>query len=191
MTDETVAVPRAAPRLKVRVIALRKGKVPGAFRYLQGMRQGTLKTINSDPEQTEVARDYHRKEQGYFEMLASAVPGPIDAILSPPSSIASQAEPYRKAIAAQHLNAIDLTDAVSRSGKARAGEGSSCDEVLAGLAYKPCGREKDFRRLIIVDDTFTTGTTAAAVVELLRKHGLLETCEVILACPLWLDTVKT
>jgi predicted amidophosphoribosyltransferase len=49
-------------------------------------------------------------------------------------------------------------------------------------------REKDFHRVVIVDDTFTTGTTAAAIVTLLQKHGLPKTCEVIFACPLWLDT---
>jgi hypothetical protein len=186
--DETVAVPLPDPRLKVRVIALLKAKTSGAFRYLQGMRQGTLKAISADPEDTEVARAYHRNEQKYFAMLAEAVPGPIDAVLSPPSRMAWQAEPYRKAIAAAHAEAADLTAAVSRTGNARAGEGASFEDVLDGLSYKPTGQEKNFRRIVIVDDTFTTGTTAAAVVVLLRQHGLLDECEVIFACPLWLDT---
>lgn len=60
--------------------------------------------------------------------------------------------------------------------------------MLGGLSYKPNGKAKDYRRIVIVDDTFTTGTTAAAIVALLRQHGLPEDCEVIVACPLWLDT---
>lgn len=60
--------------------------------------------------------------------------------------------------------------------------------MLGALSYRPTGQEKDFRRIVIVDDTFTTGTTAAAVVLLLRQHGLPDECEVTFACPLWLDT---
>ena len=100
--DETVAVPLPNPRLKVRVIALVKAKTSGPFAYLQGMRQGTLKAISADPEDTEVARAYHRNEQKYFTMLAQALSSPIDAVLSPPSRMAGQAEPYRKAIVAAH-----------------------------------------------------------------------------------------
>ena len=75
--DVTVAVPLPDPKLKVRVIALLKAKQPGAFEYLQGMRQGTLTAISANPEETEVARAYHRKEQGYFTMLAQAVPAEL------------------------------------------------------------------------------------------------------------------
>ena len=186
--DEIVAVPLLNPRLKVRVVALAKSKTSGPFTYLQGMRQGTLKAVNADPEDTEVARAYHRDEQKYVSMLARAVPGPVDAVLSPPSRMAWQAEPYRHAIAAAHAQPVDLTAALIRSGNARAGEGASFEDVLGGLSYKPSGQEMTFRRMVIVDDTFTTGTTAAAIVVLLQKHGLQDECEVIFACPLWLDT---
>jgi hypothetical protein len=186
--DEIVAVPLAAPRLKVRVIALLKAEKPGPFAYLQGMRQGTLKAISTDPENTEIAQAYRRNERKYCEMLAKAVPGPIDVVLSPPSRMAWQAEPYRRAIAEAHRNAVDLTAAVRRTGNAVAGEGASVEEVLAGLRYQPSGTEGDFRRIVIVHDTFTTGTTAAAVDSLLRQGGLQDECEVIVACPLWLDT---
>jgi hypothetical protein len=186
--DETVAVPLFDPRLTVRVITLLKAKQPGPFQYLQGMRQGTLKASSVDPEDTEIARAYHRNEQKYLAMLAEAMPGAIDALLSPPSRMAWQAEPYRKAIAAAHPKAADLTEAISRTGNARAGERASFEDVLGGLSYKRTGREKGFRRFVIVDDTFTTGTTAAAIALLLRQHGLPDECEVIFACPMWLDT---
>jgi uncharacterized protein len=42
--------------------------------------------------------------------------------------------------------------------------------------------KKDIRRLVIVDDTLTTGTTVAAIMNLLREHGLTNDCEVIVAC---------
>ncbi len=189
--DETVEVPLPCPHLSVRVIALRKAKDTGPFAYLQGMRQGTLKAMNSNPEDTETARAYHRNERIYFAMLAEAVPGPLDAVISPPSRMAWQAEPYRRAIMSAHSNVTDLTAAVSRIGSARAGEGASLEDILDSLRYQPKGTEKDFRRIVIVDDTFTSGTTAAAVVKLLRQNGLSEECEVIFACPMWLDTCKS
>lgn len=184
--DETVNVPLQLPVLMVRVIALRKAKDPGPFAYLQGMRQGTLAAVNSNPEDTEVARAYHRNEQRYFTMLADAVPGPIDAVISPPSEMAWQAEPYRAQIIAAHSIAIDLTTAIARTGNSRAGEGASLDDMLDGLRYQPTGGEKEFQRVAIVDDTFNSGTTAAAIVSLLRQHGLSDKCEVIFACPMWL-----
>ncbi len=190
MPDEVVSVPLCNPILKVRVVALFKGKEAGPFKYLQGTRSGILKLVNSEPEKTEVARAYHRSSQEFFAKLANAVPGPVDAILSPPSDMAWQSEPYRRAIATRFPAAVDLSGAISRGGTARAGKGASLEEILGGLSYRPCGREKDFRRIVIVDDTFTTGTTAAALVSLLHEHGVSKTCEVILACPLWLDMVN-
>jgi hypothetical protein len=85
-----------------RVVALLKAGKPGPFAYLQGMRQGTLKAVSADPEKTEIAQAYRRNEQKYCAMLAKAVQGPIDAVLSPPSRMAWQAEPYRRAIAEAH-----------------------------------------------------------------------------------------
>lgn len=189
--DETITIPLYDPnaRLSVRVIALHKSKSAGPFGYLQGTRQGTLKAIKADPEDTEVAKAYHRNEKRYFTMLANAVPTSADAVISPPSRMAWQAEPYREAILTRNSNATDLTSRLTRKGTTFAGEGATVPAVAAGLNYIPTGQENKIGRLVIVDDTFTTGTTVAAVVELLRQHGLPSECEIIVACPLWLDTV--
>ncbi|MER8895927.1 hypothetical protein [Mesorhizobium sp. M0676] len=188
LVDLKVGVPVKSPILDVRVIALYKGKEPGPFDYLQGMRSGILRALGN-PEETEVARRYHRREQEFFELLSQKVPGPVTAVLSPPSDFAWQAEPYREAIKRKFPNAIDLTPAMTRPGQFRAGKGATVDQVVSGLSYQPQGTENGIEQLVIVDDTFTTGTTAAAIVLLLREHGLPEECDVILACPLWLDTV--
>jgi glutamine phosphoribosylpyrophosphate amidotransferase len=153
---------------------------------LQGIRQGTLRVINPDPEQTAIAHRYHAQKHRFFPALAAKVPGPIDAVLSPPSSLPNQAEPYLKAIKAKHAGAVDLTSRFTRTGNARAGQGASVCDVAKGLNYLPAGDERNIRRLVIVDDTFNTGTTAAAVVKVLRQQGLAEDCEVIVASPLWL-----
>jgi hypothetical protein len=189
--DEKVAVPLNAPKLSVRVVALHKDKDPGPFRYLQGIRQGTLRILNPDPEQTAVALSYHTHKHRFFPALAAKVGGSVDAVLSPPSSLPEQAEPYRKAIAAAHPSAIDLTNRFARIDSARAGEGAKICDVFNGLSYDPLGQEKNIRRLVICDDTFNTGTTATAIVKLMRKHGLADECEVIVACPLWLELGNT
>jgi hypothetical protein len=188
MPDEIVQIPRSTGKFEVRVIALYRGNDPGPFAYLQGLRTGTLKRVKADPEDTEAAKNYRRNLDDYCTRLAAAIPEPVDAILSPPSDLPWQAEPYRKAITSKHPRAIDLTEALQRSGPARAGRGASLQEVIKSLTYAASGCEGAFRRLLIVDDTFSVGTTVAAVIELLQAHGLPETCEIIVACPLWLVT---
>jgi hypothetical protein len=182
--EEDVRIPFKNPELQAHVIALHKGKEPGSFHYIQAIRQGTLRAVNRDPEKTEVARIYHANEQRYFPLLASKIKGTVDAILSPPSRLPEQSEPYRNAIAELHPSAVDLTSRFNRTGPARAGEGAEICDVFKGLSYNPDGREKNIQRLVICDDTLNNGTTAAAIVKLLREHGLASDCEVIIACPL-------
>lgn len=128
MVDEVVQVPLGAPTLGVRVIALRKSRDPGEFEYLQGMKSGLLRRVNENLEKTEVAIHYHRNEAAYFAALADVVSCSFDAIVSPPSDRAQLIEPYRHAIMVAHRGAVDLTDALSRPGTARAGEGASDDD---------------------------------------------------------------
>jgi hypothetical protein len=189
--DETITIPLNDPdaHISVRVVALHKGKGAGPFDYFQSMRSGLLKRLSADPEDTETARAYHRNKERYFAMLANAVPTDADAVISPPSRMPWQAEPYRQAILSKNPKAADLTPQVTRTGKTFAGEGATIEAVAAGLNYAPTGQEHTIRRLVIVDDTLTTGTTAAAIVEVLRTHGLPAECEIVIACPLWLDTV--
>jgi glutamine phosphoribosylpyrophosphate amidotransferase len=152
------------------------------------MRSGVLMRVNPDPEQSETANAYRRNESRYQNMLAEKVPSDFDAVVSPPSRMAWQAEPYRKAIRLKKPSAIDLTHRLKRVGHAFAGENATVAQISEQMEYVPTGHECDIRRLIIVDDTFTRGTTAAATVRVLRAYGLPEDCEIIVACPLWLDT---
>lgn len=187
---EEASIPYQDGWFEIQVVALHKGKDTGPFSYLQGMRQGTLNLISKDPEQTEAARSYHRNKNSYADSLANAIDGPIDAVISPPSDHPEQAEFYRQAIVAKHLVSTDLTPRLSRSGEIRAGHGATLDEVIAGLSYEGEGDECSLKHIIIVDDTFATGTTVAAVIAVLRKHGLTQTCTIIVVCPLRLETSK-
>lgn len=186
--EDAVLIPLDDPSLRVRVICLHKGKEPGAFIFLQSMRSGLLMRIHSDPETSETAKAYRRNEGRYQNMLAEKMPSDFDAVVSPPSRMAWQAEPYRQAIRLRNPSAIDLTPQLRRTGRAFAGENATVAEISEQMEYVATGHEGDIRRLIIVDDTFTRGTTAAATVRVLRAYGLPADCEIIVACPLWLDT---
>jgi hypothetical protein len=190
MLIETIRVPVCDPRFEVRVFALHKGRDAGPFAYLQAARQGTHRVLGKDLEQMAVAIQYKQNLPRYKANLAAAIDGPLDAFLSPRSDHPWQAEPYREALANRFRNAVDLTDSFSRSGLARAGTGAKLGDVVASLAYKSTAREKNFQRIAIVDDTFTRGVTVTATVIHLRQHGLPEECHIVVACPLWLDTVK-
>jgi hypothetical protein len=189
---DEIIIPLNSPnaRQTVRVIALHKGKDGGPFAYLQGTRSGLLKAIKADPEETEAARAYHRNKTHYVEMLATAMPMEADAVISPPSRMPWQAEPYKQAILERNPRATDLTPQLTRTGNAFSGEGATVEAVADGLNYAPTGKESRIRRLVIVDDIFTTGTTATAIVEALRAQGLPSECEIIVASPLWLDSVQ-
>lgn len=188
LPEDVVMIPLNNPSLAVRVVALFKGKEPGPFAFLQGMRSGVLKVLNPDPEKTEAAMGYRRKEGRYQRMLADKLPANFDAVVSPPSRMAWQAEPYRREICRKNPSAIDLTPQFTRNGNALAGEEATLAQIIAQMHYVQTGQERDIGRLIIVDDTFTRGTTAAAIIGVLRANGLREDCETIVACPLWLDT---
>lgn len=186
MVDEKVVVPLSDPSLSVRVIALHRGKDAGPFSYLQAIRSGYLKAFG-DPEETEVARSYRRNERDYVEALTKAVGENVDAVISPPSRLAWQAAPYRKSILANNAKAIDLTARLPSQKGIYAGEGTTVPKVVSELSFAPTGEEMNIRRLVIVDDTFNTGTTAAAIITVIRNYGLPNECEIIVACPLWLE----
>jgi predicted amidophosphoribosyltransferase len=99
--------------------------------------------------------------------------------------------PYRQGLKKKFPDAVDLTDRLSRVGRARSSKDAPLEKLLAGLRYKPTREEHKFRRIAIVDDTYRTGTTAVALISLLREHGLPEECEIIVACPLRLTNFET
>jgi hypothetical protein len=185
-----IRIPQSKPQFDVCVIGLyRSKKDSGPFAYLQNFRHEWLKILGKDREETEKARTYKRKvDPEYVPMLVNAIEGPVDAVLSPPSDHPWQAEPYRMNLADKFPDAADLTERFSRNGSARAAKGATLDELTAGLVYEPNGHESEFRALVIVDDTFRTGTTAAAIIAKLEEHGPAEECRVIIAAPLWTDT---
>jgi len=160
----------------------------GDFSYLQGLRSGTLRVISSlDPEETNCAKMYHAMLPKNLDKFSKIVPTNVDVLLSPPSCYPEHAKPYLEIAKSVSPNAIDLTSAFNRkknSPKAGA-KGTSLEEVISSLEYSPCGKEKYFKSLLIVDDIFSHGKTTYSLLTHLRKAGMTELCAVTIACPLW------
>jgi hypothetical protein len=157
--------------------------------YLQGVRSGSLAKISStgDPEDTAAAKNYYAMLWKYKGQLASEVPEPpVTAIVSPPSRFPQHAEPYRLAIRDRFRGVLDLTDRFCRSGNVHSGEDASFDDICAALTYRTENDEAIISSLLIVDDVFSRGRTAAAMVLKLRASGLAISSPVTVAFPLWL-----
>jgi hypothetical protein len=87
------------------------------------------------------------------------------------------------------LGRLDGPDLTCRFSKVNydvgSGEGIPLLTVLSNLNYRPVGDEADISHLLIVDDVFKGGKTAAAMILKLQVAGLPAECRVTVACPLW------
>jgi hypothetical protein len=146
--------------------------------YLQGVRSGTLATLSEsgDPEDTFEAQNYHANLRGYTSRLASELSVPVTAVLSPPSRFPQHAEPYRRAVLANYPGAADITDRLSRSSDALSGENAVFSDIHAALSYQVAGDESGISSVVIVDDVFSSGRMAAAIILRLRTAGLQASC---------------
>ena len=186
--SEYVTVPFNGPTFDITIVSLLKSKLPGNFAYLQGVRSGALvaSAPGGDQERSAAAVEYRALEKIYCSHLAARMPADFDAILSPPSDHPSHAEPYRLMIREKKEAALDVTGSFERVGPTRAGLGGTPQQLLASMTYFPCGAESSWMHIVIVDDIMKQGTTVAAIIMLLRQHGLSPNCKVTVACPLWL-----
>jgi hypothetical protein len=177
-TRETIRVPVSNSMFEVQIIASYKydGVMPGKFQYLQSIRN----------DKSAGKSDYEGTLSWNKTLLASAVKGDVDALVSPPSDYAWLTEPYRDKLRRKFPTATDLTDHFSREGSVRASKGATLNEVIDSLTYMPTGSEKEYRRILIIDDTFNRGVTASAILTRLKENGLPESCEVMVLCLLWM-----
>ena len=161
----------------------------GVFSYFQGLRSGTLRMFSSlEPEETNCAKMYHAMLSKNLDKFSKIVPTNVDVLLTPPSCYPEHAKPYLEIAKLVSPSAIDLTSAFDRkknSPKAGAKD-TSLEEVISSLKYSPCGDEKHFKSLLIVDDIFSHGKTTYSLLIHLREAGMTESCTVTVACPLWI-----
>jgi hypothetical protein len=108
----------------------------------------------------------------------------FDAILAPPSSRRDLA-PYLDAIVAALRPPEDWTELFARREGASAGSTASCQAMYESLALKSQESIAGAGAVLMVDDSFSSGTTACAILRRLIDAGLPEECQFTVAAPLW------
>lgn len=194
MPSQLISIPVDTPQLSANLIYLCKfigTQNCGGLMYLQGIRSGVLTSLAKssgldNAEATAVAMTYRSMLSTFTIRLTSDIQGPVMAIVSPPSRFPFHAEPYRTTILAKFNDAIDLTDRFYRSDDKYSGNDASFDDIFSALSYQGKGDEANITSLLIVDDIFSRGRTAAAIALKLKAAGLPQSCTVTIACPLWL-----
>ena len=107
----------------------------------------------------------------------------FDVVLRPPST-RDDALPYLKSVAEALRIPRDWSAALTRNEDVRAARTGSCDAVYGALAFAVPGYISEVRSLLMVDESFTHGTTACAVWRRLLDAGLSSSCEFTIAAPL-------
>ncbi|MER9185924.1 phosphoribosyltransferase [Mesorhizobium australicum] len=107
----------------------------------------------------------------------------FDAIVRVPSSRNDNLALYGACLA-NWPDAEDLSRRLSRAGRVKAADAGTVADMVAELVYAPGGNENEIRSLLIVDESSSTGKTAAAVLDILQANGVPAYVEVTLAS-LW------
>ena len=134
----------------------------------------------------DAAAAYRKRLPEYRAEFAGMLEGRrFEFVISPPST-RNDFEPYRAEIVARGIANTDLSEFISRSGSGTARR-FSFDQMVDALQFSGAPRLDGGRSLLIVDDYFVTGRTAAALLSILRSHGFPTDGDVTVACPLWLS----
>lgn len=132
-------------------------------------------------------------EQYYHERVrpkaASTLAGYLrgrrfDAVLAPPSR-RGDAVTYLDAIVEELGPVQDWTACFSRHEGASAGTLRSCEALYDALTFVPRESITGRSAVLMVDESFSSGTTACAVLRHLVDAGLPRECQFTVAAPLW------
>ncbi|NNF29275.1 MAG: hypothetical protein HKN73_18765 [Gemmatimonadetes bacterium] len=143
---------------------------------------GPPEADGDDGAETEYQRNLPLYRRDFGEMLEDRA---YELVLSPPSR-RRDLEPYRQEVVARGIARTDLSHLLRRTG-AGTSRHQSFDQLIGALDFDGDTTLTGTRSLLIVDDYFVTGRTAAAVLSLLRSHGFPTDADVTVACPLWVD----
>ncbi len=107
----------------------------------------------------------------------------FDVLLRPPST-RDDAVPYHRAAAEELKIPRDWSENLTRDLDVSAGQTRSCDALYSALAFIAPAEISEVRSVLMVDESFTYGTTACAVWRRLLEAGLSFKCEFTVAAPL-------
>ncbi len=107
----------------------------------------------------------------------------FDVVVRPPSA-RDDAVPYQRAVTEALRIQWDWSKNLTRNFDVRAGHTRSCDALYSALAFVAPPEISEVKSVLMVDESFTYGTTACAVWQRLLEAGLSSACEFTVAAPL-------
>jgi hypothetical protein len=180
---ESIGLPIADAQVHAEVHYLFK---PETFEALYGSPLYFLQEIRRPGRAPDTwhAAEYSRCEHQFAMSLSAAIePYPFDAIVCVPTSHPCLQTAYREAVLRLNRTAIDYTSCIRRIDPSS--PGTTLEERVRNLQLDTQVIPNDLR-LLVIDDVFTTGSSAAAV---MRRFQLshMQTCSFRLAFPLWMQ----
>lgn len=181
--SDTISVtPAAHASIEVKVIYLVRGKSAAPFDYIQSSRNGTLATLG-DPEQTYAAANFYGMLSWRAHTLSDYIKTlEVDAVLRVPSRFPKQAQFLEQSA---RLARVNITDRLTKTGQARAGEAASAAQLHGELEYRATGDENTFKSILIVDDSTYKQSSVCAVISRLLAGGVSPRTSFTLACYFW------
>lgn len=139
-----------------------------------------------DPDGLEEA--YWADLDKYRHQFAAAIPGAYDLLVDPPST-SGYHRPYLSAFKQRHPNLQWVYFWKNKPVKADINNMDELRKEVVYAAQRSKGSYKGIpapkcQRIIIVDDVYASGVTAAVIVEKLWGLGVPKTAEITIACPL-------
>lgn len=110
----------------------------------------------------------------------------FDAVLAPPSR-RRDVLPYFEALVEELGPLEDWTDCFARADGTSAGSTRSCESLYHALTFVPRPSIVHASAVLMVDESFSSGTTACAILRHLLDAGLPDQCRLTVAAPLWVS----
>ena len=138
------------------------------------------------------SKDWSQKTQEYktcvlplaIPLFVNALAGrTFDVVLRPPST-RDDALPYQKAVTEALRIPRDWSKDFTRIVDVSAGRSRSCEALYNALSFVAPAEISEVESVLMVDESFTYGTTACAVWRRLLEAGLPSACNFTVAAPL-------
>lgn len=128
-------------------------------------------------------REYEQQLPSLARALAMALPNrPFAALIAAPSSRPDLVCPFAESVRQRFPQVCDLTPFVRRVGNVRSGKGASFDEILQATRFDVPPTVLVEGALLVVDDVFSSGRTAAVLAHFFRHR--FGDVPIVVACPL-------
>ncbi|MFG1255712.1 phosphoribosyltransferase [Xanthobacter flavus] len=122
-----------------------------------------------------------RTYSGQLAAIVGQAAPSLQAVVSPPST-RLDAAPYREAILRSQPTVADLSREFDRAKNVKAGDPrSTVKDMVSEFLYRPVTKLSDFKSLLIVDESISTGKSVAALLQHLYANGLSQECQITVA----------